>query len=95
MNTVLNLVSERGIDFWMTCSVLGYSLLPVVCMSGLAVVISLQNLLGVILSAVAIGWATHAATRLFVIKMSLAEGYYLIAYPSMLLYSAFVLITIF
>jgi hypothetical protein len=95
MNAVLNLISERGIDFWITCSVLGYSLLPVVCMSGLAVIISLQNLLGIILSAVAIGWSTHAATRLFVVKMGLAESYSLIAYPSMLLYSAFVLITIF
>ena len=95
MNVVLNLISESGIDFWITCSVLGYSLLPVVCMAGIAVLLSLQNLLGVILSAVAIAWATHAATRLFVTKMSLNEGYFLVAYPAMLLYSAFVLITIF
>ena len=97
MNMFLNLVSERGLDFWLTCSVLGYCLLPVICLSGLAVILRLQSFLGMILALIAVMWATHAATRLFVAKMSLEwkAYYFLLAYPIMLLYSSFVLITIF
>lgn len=63
MNGLLNLVSERGLDFWLTCSVLGYCLLPVICLAGLAVLLRLRNVWGALLSVVAIAWSTHAATR--------------------------------
>jgi len=98
MYALLNLLSDSSvIDIWLTCSVLGYCLLPVICLAGIAVVLKLQSILGLLLSIIAVIWSSHAATRLFLSKMALqpAAYYYLIAYPSMLLYSAFVLITIF
>ena len=64
LNALLNLVSEQGIDFWLTCSVLGYCLLPVICLAGVSALLRLQSLVGLILSLLAIVWSTHAATRL-------------------------------
>lgn len=39
---VLNLISEQGIDTWLTASVLGYCLLPMVLLSALSVLLPLQ-----------------------------------------------------
>lgn len=63
MYSVLNLVSERSMDFLLTCSVLGYCLLPVIGVAGLAILIRLKSWVGTLLSFVAIVWSTHAATR--------------------------------
>ena len=40
--TLLNLMSPKGIDAYRTTSVLGYCLLPMVCVSALSVVVQLQ-----------------------------------------------------
>lgn len=93
---VLNLLHPgNGLDFWRTCSVLGYCLIPVIALAGLNILFNLQGFLGSILSLVAIVWSTHASTRLFHAKLGLSDQYWLVAYPVMLLYSCFVLITIF
>jgi hypothetical protein len=60
---ILNLLHHSGIDFVRTCSVLGYSLIPVIGLAGLAILINLKGGLGTIFSAVAIVWSTFAAAR--------------------------------
>ena len=50
---------------------------------------------GMCLSLTAVAWATLGATRLFDAKLKLTELYWLVAYPTMLFYSCFVLITVF
>lgn len=95
MYTIINLVHSTGLDFWRTCSVLGYCLLPVIALAAVHILLSLKNSLGVVLSLLSIGWATIAATRIFDAKLHLTEQYWLLAYPTMLLYSCFVIITIF
>ncbi len=95
MHMIVNLLHQTGLDFVMTCSVLGYGLLPVIALAGVSIVFNLQGVAGMALAAGAIAWSTFAAGRLFDKKLVLTEQYWLVAYPVVLLYSCFVLITIF
>jgi protein YIPF5/7 len=95
MNMVMNLLHPTGIELVKTCSVLGYGLLPVIGLAGLSILLNLKGPLGLILATVAISWSTFAAVRLFDAKMGLTEVKWLVAYPVVLLYSCFVLITVF
>lgn len=63
MNGIINLMHPTGLDFWKTCSVLGYCMIPVIGLAAISILFSLANFLGLILAAGAIGWATQAATR--------------------------------
>jgi hypothetical protein len=92
---IITLMHPVGLDFWQACSVLGYCLLPVIFLAALGILVSMKSIVGLILAIVAIGWSTLAATRLIDAKLHLTEQYWLVAYPVMLLYSCFVLITIF
>jgi len=95
MYTILNLLHHSGIDFWRTCSVLGYCLIPVIVLAALSITLNLKSTIGYSLSIISIGWATFAATRILDAKLVLTEQYWLVVYPVVLLYSCFVLITIF
>lgn len=99
MTIILNLMTPKeAISFWTVTSILGYSLLPVNLLA--AVKIVLVNLIGLetfgrFLALVAILWSTVASTRLLEVGCGMRGQRYLIGYPIALLYSAFVLMTIF
>jgi hypothetical protein len=52
-----------GLDFWRTCSVLGYCLLPVLFLAVFAIVLNMRGIVGLVLSVLSIAWATMSATR--------------------------------
>jgi hypothetical protein len=95
--TVLNLLTqkENGIDLHVVFSVLGYSLLPVVFLAGVAVIIPLKGVVGWVLVPPCIGWCTFTATRFFEAVLAAREQRYLIAYPAFLFFACFALITVF
>ena len=98
MHALLNLMADpaRGIDFSRTFSVLGYCLLPLGPLAALAVVArDLRGAGGAAAAAVSVIWAAWAATRFFEAAMHLQRQRWLIFYPALLLYSVFVLLTIF
>lgn len=96
MYTLLNLMSEaRGMDMSRTFSVLGYCLMPILMLAAVAVVVSLKGLLGAVLGIAAVAWCTLAATRIFEVAMHLQASRWLIAYPTLLFYACFALITVF
>lgn len=97
MHSLLNLLqqNDKDISFWITCSVLGYCLLPIIFLAALSVVLSLKGTLGLLLALVAIFWSTFSASRLFDAKLQSPEQYYLVSYPTALLYFCFALITVF
>ena len=98
MTLIINLMSPSdAISIWTVVSILGYSLLPVNMLAALNILyrIRLMGDVGVLLAMVAIGWCTISSTRLFERGCDLRDQRYLIGYPSVLLYSAFVLLTIF
>jgi len=98
MSLILNLLSppDKPISIWTVMSILGYSLLPVNLLAFLNIFIRLKKmkLVGFILTLVVVLWCTTSSTRLFE-KLGLRDQRYLIAYPAMLVYSAFVILTIF
>ncbi len=95
---IINLMSpNNAISIWTVVSILGYSLLPVNLLAAINILyrIRLMGDLGVILGCITIGWCTVSSTRLFERGCGLRDQRYLIGYPNALLYSAFVLLTIF
>ena len=69
MYAILNLIHPTGLDFWRTCSVLGYCMLPIIGLAALGILLSMKGVLGFILAASAIAWSTYASTRYDVINV--------------------------
>mmetsp|Transcript_12532 Transcript_12532/g.22762 ORF Transcript_12532/g.22762 Transcript_12532/m.22762 type:complete len:268 (-) Transcript_12532:74-877(-) len=95
MYIILNLMSSKFIDFYRTMSILGYCLLPIVSLAASSIVFSLKGHLGFWAAVVSILWCTVAATRFIEATLDMRPQRYLVAYPLMLLYSCFALITVF
>ncbi|KAJ3541469.1 hypothetical protein NMY22_g3875 [Coprinellus aureogranulatus] len=93
--TLLNLMSERGIDAYRTASVLGYCLLPMVGVSAINIVVNLEATLGYLVTILSILWCTYAASGIFVAVLQMTEQRLLVAYPVGLLYGCFALLTVF
>ncbi|TFK44760.1 Yip1-domain-containing protein [Crucibulum laeve] len=93
--TLLNLMSEQGIDAYRTASVLGYCLLPMVGVGAISVMVQLDGTFGYLLATISILWCTYAASGIFVAVLRLSEQRLLVAYPVGLLYGCFALLSIF
>jgi len=76
-------------------STLGYCILPIVALSGLGVLVTLNGLLGTLLALLAVGWCSISASKLFVTAFDMEHQQLLVAYPCSLLYGLFALITVF
>jgi hypothetical protein len=95
MYALLNLMSMAGVSVSCIVSVLGYCLLPMVLLSSLAILISLQGLLGTVLTGLAVLWCSQSASKLFVSALSMDRQQLLVAYPCALVYGIFALLTVF
>lgn len=95
MYAILNLMSMTGVDFGCVISVLGYCLLPMVILSCISILLSLQGILGTLLTATTIGWCSLSASKLFVTVLAMDAQQLLVAYPCALLYGVFALLTVF
>ncbi|GMH69060.1 hypothetical protein TrVE_jg6957 [Triparma verrucosa] len=95
LSGVVNLMHPTGVDTWRCFSILGYSLVPVNILAVIAIVISLKGFFGLLLGCVTIGWSTFASVRVFDKCLNMRDQRWLVAYPIALLYSCFVMITVF
>ncbi|XP_075712651.1 protein YIPF5 [Rhinoderma darwinii] len=95
MFCLLNLMSMTGVSFGCVSSVLGYCLLPMIILSGFAVVFSLQGIVGILLTALIIGWCSFSASKIFISALAMEGQQLLVAYPCALLYGVFALISVF
>jgi len=93
--TLLNLMSETGIDAYRVVSVLGYCLLPMVGVAAVSVVTPLNGVIGLMLSFLSIVWCTASASGIFVVVLRMSEQRLLVAYPIALLYGCFALLSVF
>ncbi|KAK4886548.1 hypothetical protein RN001_002819 [Aquatica leii] len=93
--TLLSLMSTQGVTVGTVITVLGYCLLPMVILSGVNVVFSLQGYVGTVLTALSIFWCSLSASKLFVTALGMDHQQPLVLYPCALLYGVFALITIF
>lgn len=92
---ILNLMSASGVSFYLTASVLGYCLLPMVLLSAISVMLRLSGSFGFVMAAVSITWCTISSSTLFVSAFNMKNQQILIAYPTFLFYSCFALMTVF
>ena len=95
MYSLLNLMSLSGVSVGVTVSVLGYCLLPMVILSSASVLLSLQGLVGLVLTVVTVMWCSTSASKLFVSALALDSQQLLVAYPCCLVYGVFALLTVF
>jgi hypothetical protein len=92
---LLNLMSDKAIDIYRVVSVLGYCLLPMVGVSAVSVVVTLDGFVGYLLSLISIIWCTFSASGIFVAVLRMSEQHLLVAYPVGLLYGCFALLSVF
>jgi protein YIPF5/7 len=96
MTVILNLMSPAAVSFWTVTSILGYALIPVNILAAVKILLfSWGSALVRFWAVWTVIWSTTASTRLLEIGCGMEHQRYLLAYPIALLYSAFVLITIF
>ncbi|XP_053318535.1 protein YIPF5 isoform X2 [Spea bombifrons] len=95
MFCLLNLMSMTGVSFGCVSSVLGYCLLPMIILSSFAVVFCLKGIVGVLLTALIIGWCSFSASKIFISALAMEGQQLLVAYPCALLYGVFALISVF
>jgi len=93
--TLLNLMSEQGIDAYRVASVLGYCLLPMVGVGAVSVMVNLNGMAGYMLSILSILWCTYSASGIFVAVLRMSDQRLLVAYPVGLLYGCFSLLSVF
>lgn len=84
-----------SLDIMKTASVIGYCLLPLVIISGVAVFSDLDGLFGYCLAILCVCWCTYSASGFFVSVLKLENARVLIAYPLSMFYSVFALMAIF
>ncbi|KAG0042873.1 hypothetical protein BGZ83_012077 [Gryganskiella cystojenkinii] len=92
---ILNLMSPQGVDIPKTASVLGYCMLPLVMLSSLSTLFTLNGGLGYILSVLAIVWCTYSSSGFFTAVLGMNDQRFLVAYPVGLFYGCFALMTVF
>jgi len=94
---MINLMSRRGqyVELYSCISILGYSLLPFVILAAISIFTQLNNAVGWGVCALMVAWSTLTATRFFEYGLDMEDKKYLIAYPIVLFYSVFMLLTIF
>jgi len=92
---LLNLMSEKGIDFYRVTSVLGYCLLPMVGVGAVSVMVVLDGRIGYFLSILSVLWCTYAASGIFAAVLRMSDQRLLVAYPVGLLYGCFALLSVF
>ncbi|GMM36656.1 transporter [Saccharomycopsis crataegensis] len=85
----------QDLNYSRTTSVLGYCLLPLVLLSFLGIVFTLDNFWGYLLSLICALWSTYSASGFFVLVLKLQNSRFLVAYPLLLFYSIFALMAIF
>uniref|UniRef100_A0A914WAJ6 Protein YIPF n=1 Tax=Plectus sambesii TaxID=2011161 RepID=A0A914WAJ6_9BILA len=95
MYALLNMMAAGGISLTCTVSVLGYCLLPMALLSLLAAGLTLQGMVGYIISIMAVLWCSLSSSKLFVTTCAMDSQQLLVAYPCFLVYGVFALLAIF
>ncbi|ODN02823.1 Protein YIPF5 [Orchesella cincta] len=95
MYFLLNMMSVSGVSLGVIVSVLGYCLLPMVGLAGVNLLLSLQGIIGTVLTALAVLWCSLSASKLFVTALAMQHQQTLVAYPCALVYGVFALLAVF
>jgi len=93
VNMLCGIDATAKIDFYNTCCLMGYGIIPLCIFSALDLIIP-RSVVSAVLAAVVVVWSTVVATKMFLIHTpSLLDHRILVAYPCLLFYSAFTLLS--
>lgn len=98
---LLNLIHQRSVEMQRTASILGYGLLPMVILAIAKTVVPLVvhsrtwSVVALVLGFVVVVWSTMSATSMFVTTLRMHHHKWILAYPILLVYITFALITVF
>jgi hypothetical protein len=93
---LLNNPGSEGIGIYHTVSVLGYGMFPFIPLATLSIFISLNTMMGLVITFMFVVWSTSSASMMFISASSYRkDGRLLLAYPLALYYSCFALLTVF
>ncbi|EKE39315.1 golgi membrane protein, putative [Entamoeba nuttalli P19] len=88
---ILNLLSNKDIDYFVVLTNLGYSSYPLVLLGIASLFVSNITIL-IIIAIFAIVWCTYASSRLFTTLQEIVDKKILVAYPMALYFILFVLL---
>lgn len=98
---LLNLIHHNQVELQRTASILGYGLLPMVLLgiakSLLPLVVHSRtwSLVALALGIIIVVWSTMSATSMFMTTLRMYHHKWILAYPILLVYTTFALITVF
>lgn len=97
MYSLLNLMTspDKPCSGLFVTSVLGYCLLPMVILSFSSFLFKLHGFIGMIVTLIFIFWCSISASKLFATSLALIGQQFLVAYPCVLFYGIFALLTMF
>jgi len=96
MYALLTLMSEREISMSLVVSVLGYCMLPLLAVAVLCVFTPASWVIVRLIFAIpAIIWCTHCATMIFVACLQMQDQRFLLAYPLLMAYACYAVLTLF
>lgn len=87
--------TTSGLNFLATCSILGYSFLPLCILSGIGIFTHLNSSFGLFLSLLVVIWCSGSSSGEFVKVLSLDNVRMLVAYPLFIFYSVFASMIVF
>lgn len=89
-------VEGTHLDLYSCCSIVGYSLLPLVMHALLSLLFPRRSIVTFTIAVLAVLWATGTASKLFILRSRPLRGKtVVVAYPCMLMYTAFALLTLY
>ena len=84
------------LDLYSCCSIVGYSLLPLVIHALLSLLFPRRSMVTFSIAIIAVLWAAGTASKLFILRSRPLRGKnVVVAYPCMLMYTAFALLTLY
>jgi hypothetical protein len=87
---------DNRLDLYSTCSIIGYSLLPLVGHALVSLLLPRRSIATLILGGLAVLWAAYTATRLFMLRSRGLHGQKMVVlYPCILMYTSFALLTLY
>lgn len=95
MYCLLNLMSETGVSAVCIGSTLGYCLLPMVFLSFIGSMVTLNGVAGLVCSVFFILWCSVSSSKLFVNALNMKNQQILVLYPCFLLYGILALLNTF
>lgn len=87
--------ADQGLYMLQTCSILGYSFLPLCILSSIAMFMNLNTTLGILISTFSVVWCAISSSGQFTKLLNVHNVRLLVAYPLFIFYSVFASMIVF